>query len=48
MNSNCFEDVIIIYLMYSLALNPESIVLLLFISINESGKLTYWDITIKK
>ena len=42
MNSNNIEDAIIIHLMYSLALTPESISLLTFKSIDENGILTYW------
>ena len=48
MNSNNVEDAIIIHLMYSLALTPEAISLLIFNSIDENGILTYWDAKEKK
>ena len=48
MNVNMFENATIIHLMYSLGVNPETLVLLTFDSIDEEGNMTYFDTQIEK
>ena len=46
MNIGRYDDVLIIHLMYSLVANPETLVLLIFSSINKVGKIRFWDMLI--
>ena len=48
MNLNMFEDATIVDLMYSLGVNPGTLVLLAFDSIDVKGNMTYFDTQIKK
>ena len=38
-----FQDALILHIMYSIGINSETIVLLTFDSINENGKMRYFD-----
>ena len=48
MNVNLFEDATIIHLIYSLGVNPETLVLLTYDSIDEEENITYFDTEIEK
>ena len=48
MNVNLFEDATIIHLIYSLGVNPETLVLLTYDSIDEEVNITYFDTEIEK
>ena len=48
MNVNLFEDVTIIHLINSLGVNPETLVLLTYDSIDEEENITYFDTEFEK
>ena len=48
MNITKYEDVVIIHLMYSLWINPETMFLLTFESIDEEGNIEYFDTQVDK
>ena len=43
MDMKMFQDALILHLIYSIGINPETVVLLTFDSIDENGKMRYFD-----
>ena len=43
MNMKMFQDALILHLMYSIGANPETLVLVMFDSIDDSGNMRYFD-----
>ena len=39
-----FQDALILHIIYSIRINPETVVLLTFYPIDENGKIRYFDI----
>ena len=48
MNSNWIEDAVILHLMYSLGVNPETISFLKFSSIDKNKNIRYFDTSLKR
>ena len=48
MDKERYEDSIIIHIMYSLGINPETIVLMTFDSIDNEGNIEYFDTQLEK
>ena len=38
-----FQDALILHIIYSIGINPETVVLLTFYPIDENGKIRYFD-----
>ena len=43
MDMKMFQDALILHIIYSIGINPETVVLLTFYSIDENGKMRYFD-----
>ena len=43
MDNKMFQDALILHLMYSVGINPDTLVLITYDSLNDSGKLNYFD-----
>ena len=43
MDTKMFQDALILHIMYSIGINSETVVLLIFDSIDENGKMRYFD-----
>ena len=48
MDKERYEDATIIYIIYSLGINPEIIILMIFDSINNEGNIEYFDTQLEK